>query len=116
MPVAFLPSNPALPVLPRSAWHSPFLLQTDPFSRLSKHLTIPGGLSDRAGVGRWRAAKFSDDPVSPSDCGWEGGSAGRVVIDGHRLLLFLHGSNAWFIVEIISALMTCAFMTTKVVI
>lgn len=75
----------------------------------------PVGLSDRAGVARWRAAEFSDDPVSPSDCGWEGGSAGRLVVDGHWLLLFLHGSNACFIVEITCALMACASMTTKVV-
>ena len=66
------------------------------------------GLSDRAGVARWRAAEFSDDPVSPSDCGWEGGGAGRLVVDGHR-------SNVCFIVEITSALMACAFMTIKVV-
>lgn len=28
------------------------------------------GLSGRAGVAEWRAAKCSDDPVYPSDCGW----------------------------------------------
>lgn len=63
------------------------------------------GLSGRAGIARWRAAEFPDDPASPTDCGWEGGSAGRLVVDGHRLLVFLHGSNACLIVEITSALM-----------
>lgn len=69
VPVAFPPSNPALAVPPSSAWQFPFLLQADPFSRFSKCLNDPVGLSDRAGVGRWRAAEFSGDPVSPSDCG-----------------------------------------------
>lgn len=27
---------------------------------------------DRAGIARRRAAEFFYDPVSPSDCGWEG--------------------------------------------
>lgn len=72
------------------------------------------GLSGRAGGARWRAAKFSDDPVYPRDCGWREEVLADVV-NGHWLLLFLHGSNACSIVEITSALMACAFITTKVV-
>lgn len=68
----------------------------------------PVGLSDRARVARWRAARVSDDPVSSSDCCWEEGSAGRFVVNGHGLLLFLCGSNACFTVEITSALVACA--------
>lgn len=62
------------------------------------------GLSGSAGVDRWRAAKFYDDPVYPNDCGWRG--------EVLAVLLMAIGCS---IVEITSALVACAFVRRKVV-
>lgn len=67
----------------------------------------PCKTSDRAGVASWKAAEFSDNPVSPSD--WGGLSMGC------GLLLYLHESNSCFIVKITSALMAWAVMATRIV-